>query len=261
MNSRMGHFKKGQVALGYHLMYPAPGILEAVYHEWDWFWIDAQHGQFDNRTLIECLRTADGLGVPTLVRVAGHSPEMIGRILDMGATGIMVPMVETSDEAQALVKAMHFAPLGKRSYGGRRVIDLGERKYHLKVKEDLLLVLQIETPIGVNNVDTIAVVEGVDALFYGADDMRMALSLPMDTPLEHPELYAGLKKVAKAAIQHHKIAGAVGFSPVLEMVLAEGYTLIVGCGDAPSIKNISVTRREELYHIIQNKSAKNKEGA
>jgi len=227
------NLKKGEIALGFNLMYPVAGIIECIGAGWDWIWIDSQHGQHDYRSLLECVRVADACGVAPVVRVPGHEPGTIGRIIDMRPTGIMVPMVNTAQQAVRIVEAARFPPLGKRSFGGRRAIDLGERKFFQTANEDMLLMVQIETPEAVANAQAIAATNGVDALFFGPDDMKVRLEIPINTPaIDAPELVAAMDKVAAATKEAGKIAACVAFTPAsLRTATSQGYRLIAGGSD------------------------------
>ena len=154
--------RTGRVILGLNLQYPAAGIIECIGAGWDWVWIDGQHGQHDYRSVLECVRVADSCGIAPVVRVSGHEPGLIGPAMDMRPAGIMVPMVNTVGEAQAIVKAARFPPLGERSYGGRRVIDLGTREYFKTADQDTILIVQLETKEALDNAAAIAATEGVD---------------------------------------------------------------------------------------------------
>ena len=114
----------GEIALGFGLGLPAAAIIEHACGGWDWLWIDGQHGQHDYRSMLECVRAADACDIAPIVRVPGHDYGTIGRVLDMRPAGIMVPMIDTAEDARAVVDAVRFPPLGKRSYGGRRSIDV-----------------------------------------------------------------------------------------------------------------------------------------
>jgi len=260
LNTLPNCIKEQGIAFGYHLMYPAPGIIEAVYKDWDWLWIDGQHGQHTEASLLECTRTATALGLPAIIRVAGHSPEVIGKALDTGACGIMVPFVESAEEAQAIVRAAQFPPLGRRSFGGRRAIDIFGRN-----TEDIrpLVIVQIETKEGVENAEAIAAVPGVGGLFFGGDDMRLSLGLPLDTPLSHPILTEMVHRISGAAQAHSKLAGAVAPNAIcLEQLLLAGYTLIAAASDVRSIKLGSTATAKDYrryYSQYQEKTAVKKQ--
>jgi 4-hydroxy-2-oxoheptanedioate aldolase len=213
--------------LGFVLTYPAPGIVELVAPDWDWIWVDGQHGEMGYRELLEGVRAAQAMKRPALVRVPGHDAGAIGLALDMGADAIMVPCVDSVDQARAVVRAAKFPPLGNRSFGGRRPVDLGGIGYcH---SDGPLLVCQVETPESFAAVDEIAALDGVDALFLGADDLTLRRGLRMDKPRPAGAVDDALKGVARAAKKHGKIAGAIFTTPEsLRLGVKLGYRLM-GC--------------------------------
>ena len=129
-----------KVQLGFCSMYPVSGIIERIGQDWDWCWIDSQHGQWKVGETIDAVRACDLIGIFSMVRVPGYDAGIIGTTLDTGCHAIMVPMVDTKKLAQEAVTAAKFPPLGKRSYGGRRPIDLYGRAYSHSDKPQPLLV-------------------------------------------------------------------------------------------------------------------------
>ena len=107
LNARLAN---GEVLLGMGFMYPAAGIIEGAGRGWDWAWIDGQHGEMDYRTTLECVRVAQACGLLPVVRVPGHEYGFIGPAMDMAPAGIMIPMVDTAEQAQQLVESMRFGP-------------------------------------------------------------------------------------------------------------------------------------------------------
>jgi len=218
--------------LGLCNMYPAEGIVERIGKDWDWVWIDGQHGQHDYHSILSTVRVCDALDVPSIVRVPGHEYGTIGRVLDTCASGIMVPMVNTVDQAKAVVDAVKFPPLGIRSYGGRRPIDVIGRAYAHTANEDVFLIAQIETKEGLKNADAIAAIDGIDALFFGPDDMSMQDGLRMDVSRDVSELVNLMKIMFDAAKKYGKIAGSTSPTPELYKAAVKlGYRLIVATGD------------------------------
>lgn len=157
--------------LGLLMMYPSPGALERIGQDWDWIWIDAQHGQLGYQDTVAMVRACNLIDRPAFVRVPWLEPGHIGLVLDMGADGVIVPCVDTPEMARAAVRVAKFPPVGGRSYGGRRAIDRQGRNYSNTANQDVLLVVQIESPEAIDNVDAIAATDGVDALFLGTDDI------------------------------------------------------------------------------------------
>src|SRR5437764_815433 len=109
--------------LGVLINQPSPGVIERIGSDWDWIFVDAQHGDLDLPEAIDLIRAADLVGRPSLVRTPAHDPGWILKLLDAGAAGVIIPMVESLNDARAMVRAAKFPPVGNRSYGGRRVID------------------------------------------------------------------------------------------------------------------------------------------
>ena len=132
--------RAGQILLGLCNMYPASGIIESMALGWDFIWIDAQH---TTASALHAIQTAESHGLGTLLRVPGHEYGILGPFADLNPSAVMVPMIDTADDARRIVDALRFPPLGKRSYGGRRAIDVGGRDYFRET--ELLVVAQIET--------------------------------------------------------------------------------------------------------------------
>ena len=227
----------GRPAFGICVMWPAPGIIEAVGGAWDFIWIDAQHGMHDYGSLAECIRACDLAGTSALVRVPGHAYDLIGPVLDLAPAGIIAPMVNDPSEARHLVECVRFAPLGMRSFGGRRIIDLYGRDYVREANRCQLLVVQIETSRAVQNAEAIAAVEGLDAVFFGPDDLRVSLGLGMDAPLTEPPLSDMAGRVAAAARKAGKFAMVpVGTAEAIRWVLKAGFSGCVVGSDVGFVK-------------------------
>lgn len=239
--------QKKDPLIGFCLMYPAPGIIERVGRDWDWIWIDGQHGQLDYNSILQCVRACELIGKPSVVRVPSHDYGPIGLVLDTCTSGIMVPMINNSVQAKAIVEAAKFPPLGLRSYGGRRPIDIFGRAYSQNANKDILLIAQIETDEGLKNVEEIASVPGIDALFFGPDDMAMQLSMPMDQPRKNDFFKSAMERIANAAQKAGKIAGTVTASAeMLEIAAKMGYKLCIGTGDVALLAGGSSKIRESF---------------
>jgi 4-hydroxy-2-oxoheptanedioate aldolase len=233
MKSFTSTLRGGGPHFGLSIMYPSPGIIERIGRDWDWIWVDCQHGEIGYQDMLNLIRACDLVQRPALVRVAAHDPGAIGAALDAGASGVIVPLVNSASEAKAVVNGAKFPPLGERSFGGRRVIDRGSRLYAENANTDTLLVVQIESPRALERVDEIAAVNGVDALFYGPDDVMLRKGGRMDTrhPLE--EVDRDLTLVAAACHRHGKLAVNAGAAPeMMALSIKRGFNLIVGGGDS-----------------------------
>jgi len=243
-----------QPLLGLCVTYPAPGIIERIGADWDWIWIDGQHGELHGSDLLEAVRTCDVVGRPAVVRVPGSAYGAIGKALDTAAAGVMAPMVQDATQAGELVQAAKFPPLGIRSYGGRRPIDRFGRSYaQPEHARQPLLICQIESPNGLKNVEAIAAVDGVDVLFFGADDMALQAGLPLDQPRPAGYFDEALQRVAAAAAAEGKLAGGVfTTTEALQQAVELGYRLIAGSADA----SLLAAGSREASQLLRNQIVK-----
>jgi 4-hydroxy-2-oxoheptanedioate aldolase len=174
------------------------------------------------------VRACDLIQRPSLVRVPGHEFGHIGLALDTGASGVIVPLVDNPDQAREAVKAAKFPPLGNRSFGGRRPIDLLGRKYSETANSDTLLAAQIESPEALANADAIAATPGVDALFLGPDDLFMRRGFSPGAPRPKDLFAKDIAAVASACRKHGKFAVTVASAPEpLQLCASAGFKLIV----------------------------------
>lgn len=230
--------ESGLPKLGLSVMHPSPGAIERIGPDWDWMWIDTQHGQLGYADMLALVRACDLIERAAIVRVPSHEYGGIGRALDTGASGVIVPMVNTPEEALAVVHAAKLPPLGERSYGGRRAIDLHGRAYASTANRDTLLIAQIETPGALDHVDAIAATKGVDALFLGPDDISLRRGRTMDQPLDQTQLRRDMDTVLAACRRHNKFAVAVGMGAEMTRLCASlGFHMIVAGGDSAFLAN------------------------
>ena len=131
----------------------------------EWIGIDIQHGDLDTADVAPLARVSP---VPVLVRLASHDEAQLGRVLDAGVDGVIVPAVESADQSRQLVQAAYFPPRGRRSKGLARVSLLGRR-------DQPLLLPMVETRAGLDHLDDILGVDGVDGIFIGPYDLSLSL--------------------------------------------------------------------------------------
>lgn len=230
--------------LGLCIMYPAPGIIERIGRDWDWIWLDGQHGQIAGYdTMLAMVRACNLAGTPAYVRVAGHEPSAIALALDMGADAVIVPQVDTVAQAAVAVQAAKFPPLGNRSFGGRRPIDREGRSYVETANQQTKLICQIESPAAVAAADSLAALPGVDGLFIGPDDL--ALRLEGSEEEKKAALNEAVHAVALVCRNHGKICLCVGAgSESARLCLEAGVTHIVAGGDVGFLAEGSKRARE-----------------
>jgi 4-hydroxy-2-oxoheptanedioate aldolase len=151
-------------------------------------------------------------------------------MLDFGAAGVIVPMIESLDEAEAMIRAAKFPPLGNRSFGGRRVIDRMGRGFYRSANTDTLLIVQTESSESVALAEKIAALDGVDGLFPGPDDHAIRDGRDVDAPKDRDTIGNHIRAVAEACRRHGKLSVGLALNDAaMEMAREFGYRLIA-CG-------------------------------
>ncbi len=193
----------------------------------DWVLLDSEHGLGDDADLVHSLQALRGTEAAAIVRIPGLEPYLIKRALDRGASGIMVPWVNSAEEATAIVRAMRYPPDGIRGVaGGTPATRFGaDPTYLSQANERLLTVVQIETPEAVSAADAIAAVEGVDVLFVGPSDLSFSMGIHQQ--IDHPDFRAAIERVRQACSVHNKQAGILASSPkMVQQAIEDGFTFI-----------------------------------
>lgn len=220
-------WRAGEITLGGWCALPSSLSAEIIGKAgFDWVLIDMQHGCMGYETAVDMIRAIDlGASAP-IVRVPANDPAIIGRMLDAGAMGIIVPMINSAEEARAVVDACRYPPLGQRSLGPFRVQVRDGGKYVPEANERIAVIPMIETLSALEAVEEIAAVPGVDALFVGPFDLSFALGLrPGDNDGE-PAFDSAIERIGKAA-RASGIATAVLSNPQLAPIRAQqGFQMI-----------------------------------
>jgi 4-hydroxy-2-oxoheptanedioate aldolase len=243
--------ESGAPQVGLCIMYPSPGVVERIGPDWDWIWIDGQHGELGYQDALALVRACDLVERSSFVRVPAHERGHIGLALDMGATGVIVPQVNTPAEAKAVALAAKLPPLGERSYGGRRPIDLLGRAYSDTANAETLLVVQIESPEAIANAEAIAAVPGVDALFLGPDDVMLRRGYSMTQPRTKDTLDHDMQAMVAACRNQGKFSCTVGIGEMFTACLDWGISMIVGGGDVAFLAGTSKQASAEVRALIR----------
>jgi 2-keto-3-deoxy-L-rhamnonate aldolase RhmA len=167
-------FRAGRTAYGMWVTSESPAVVEvAVELGLDWVCIDLEHGYLSLQHVATHLLAARGSGMTVLVRPPTHELEPTKRVIDLGAHGVILPLVETADEVRAAQRKMTYPPRGERGIGGERnvVWGLALEQYVATADDELLLIPMLETRQAVENLDEIVGIERLEALFLGPGDM------------------------------------------------------------------------------------------
>jgi 2-keto-3-deoxy-L-rhamnonate aldolase RhmA len=205
---------EGGVALGLIVRVIKSGEIStiAAASDHDFVFVDTQHAIFNRESVAEIITAVRGLGLAALVRIRRFDDQNAALYLDAGASGLIVPDVNSADEARYVVERCRFAPLGHRSLPGPLVQfnyrPVPSRNAMDQVDAETLIVCMIETREGLKNVDAIAAVDGVDVIHVGAVDLLLSLGKPDKHGC--PEILEAIRQIANAANRHGKILGIGG---------------------------------------------------
>ena len=197
---------------------------------WRAVMIDQQHGAGGHAELLSCLTAAKAAGVPAMVRVAGLDFALIGRALDAGAQGIMAPMMDTAQDAEKLVQAVKYPPLGRRSHGPYRAKFLADGDYFSAANGWTVACGQIETAEALKNVEAICAVEGLDMICAGPNDLAISMSEGRDRDIRAPAVLDALERVRVAAAERGVIAGIFANDADFARRMAEAGWQVISIG-------------------------------
>jgi 2-keto-3-deoxy-L-rhamnonate aldolase RhmA len=225
--------REGDPTLGTFLMSASPIVAEAVGHAgYDWGIVDMEHGPIDMMGLVHLLQAVSSTPMLPVVRVPWNDAVTVKRVLDAGATTLLFPFVQNADEARAAVAATRYPPLGVRGMAGiSRGSLFGTAKDHFVSANDRIgVILQLETRQGIDRLEEIAAVSGVDALFLGPADLSGSLGMPGQ--LTHPDVVALVADAAQRCRAAGKPVGTlVGAAEVLDRFPSSHFDFIAVASD------------------------------
>ncbi len=223
----------GRPALGAWLMIPSAFCAEIVAHaKFDWVCVDMQHGVIDYAQMVTMLQAVSSTDVTPLVRVPWNEPGIIGKTLDAGARGVIIPMVNSRDDAERAVQACRYAPLGARSYGPVRANYYAGFDYFANANEDVLCIVMIETRHAVAHVDEILSVPGIDAVYVGPADLSVTLGLPPAPDHDAPVFSDAITRILEACRAHGVVPGIAGNQQTAPKRIEQGFRLVEVAADA-----------------------------
>jgi 2-keto-3-deoxy-L-rhamnonate aldolase RhmA len=176
----------------------------------DFFIVDCEHGNFDYSDVAKMSTVAREAGIPLMVRIPEARREVVLKFMELGARGLLLPNTETVSQAKALVTYSKYYPMGNRgvsllrTHTGFEKID-SATEYMNKVNEENILMVQIESPTAVENINNLLDVEGIDAAFVGPNDLSQSMGIMGQT--DNPQFIAAVDKVIDAARRRGKFSG------------------------------------------------------
>ena len=226
--------ENGTPSLGIWLSLANPALAEISGHVgYDFAIIDNEHGIGEIKDVANMLRAFGAFETTAMVRVPGQDPDYLKRVLDAGAQALMIPMIETADQARAAVAACRYPPLGSRGCAAGLVRASGygaTEDYITQAHDELFIALQIESIKGVENTAEIAAVEGVDMIFIGANDLSG--NCGKLSQYGRPEVVSQIEKSMAATKTVGKYLGTIP-RPDADycQLIEDGFLMVAGSAD------------------------------
>lgn len=222
--------KKGDITIGSWITLGHPAIAEIMAKAgFDWLVVDLEHSVITIREAEEVIRVIDLCGVEPLVRLSSNNSVQIKRVMDAGAHGVVVPMVNSAEEAEEAVRAVYYPPKGKRGVGLARAQGYGAsfEDYKEWLHSEPLIIVQVEHIHAVENLEDILSVEDIDGFIVGPYDLSASLGIPGD--FRHSLMQEAMQQIEKVAREFPKARGIHVVEPSIEDLqqkIEEGYRFI-----------------------------------
>jgi 4-hydroxy-2-oxoheptanedioate aldolase len=262
-NAAKARLKRNQLAIGIgvRLVRNVDIIKVMKAAGFDWLFLDLEHGGMSIETACEISVAAQDSGIAPIVRVPYGELAMATRVLDGGALGIVIPHVDTAEEAREIADRLRYPPRGHRSVGGGQAqFDYAPMKLGEMTKrsdDNTLITVMIETPKAVRNAEAIAAVPGIDSLLVGSSDLSMEMGIPGENG--HAKIQEAVDKVVTACKKHGKWAGMGGAysEELLQLYIGKGVKLLLAGNDLPMLTNAARTHQAKV-RALQKTRAKTK---
>lgn len=245
-NAFKAALKAGQRQIGFWSTLPDGGLVELLAGcGYDWLLIDSEHAPVDPRAMLPLMQAAAPYPTSVVVRPGWNDPVEIKRLLDAGAQTVLVPYVQTAEEARAAVAAVRYPPLGIRGVAGTtRASQWGAIEgYTQQANDEICLLVQVETEAAARNIEEIAAIDGVDGIFVGPADLAASMGFPGETG--RPEVRAAVCDAVRRIVAAGKPAGFLSADQafVAEVADAGGSFLAVGI-DSVLMRRAAVALRQ-----------------
>ena len=249
MTSLKDLWSSGAQTVGAWLSIPSSVCAEvAARSGFDYVCVDTQHGPLDYQATVSLLQGIELGGSNSLVRVPWNEPGVIGKMLDAGSQGVIVPMVNTAAEAEAVVRACRYAPNGARSYGPT-VVGLRHDDYVAWAIDHVAVIPMIETVEAVRNIDDILAVPGIDAVYVGPADLSLTLGLAPRNNDDSPLFTDALRRVVAACRNAGVVAGAHCVGGVAQRRAEQGFQMLTVSSDIAAMRQGMVAALRDCREV------------
>ena len=244
---------QGELTIGSWITLGHPAIAEIMAAAgFDWLVLDMEHSVLELSEIQTLIQVLDGQQCPAIVRLTSNHPDQIKRVMDAGATGVMVPMVKSAADAKAAVQSVYYPPRGQRGVGLARAQGYGARfqQYRGWLEDNAVIVAMIEHVDAVKAIDEILAVDGIDAYIIGPYDLSGSMGRPGE--LDHPEVQSAIARVLEAGQRSGKPGGIHVIEPdqeELQRRIAAGFNFL---GYGLDIRILDSLCRSHMQNIRAN---------
>lgn len=231
---------QGRVVMGWTVI-PSTVITEIISKAgFDAVVIDLEHSAIDLKDVEPLFQITEANGATPLVRLSNNDPILVKRVLDMGAGGIIVPLINSASEAISAIQSAKYPPEGTRSTGIYRAQGYGIsfKEYRSSANEHVVVILQIETKTAVDNIDEILKIPGIDAIMIGPYDLSATYGIAGE--LDHPVMKEATAKIHESAKRHNVKLGTHivdASTQKLKETLEQGFSFVVYSNDSIILAN------------------------
>lgn len=232
MDSLRQQWRDGKSTLGGWLSSDSTAVAESMaLAGFDYVCVDMQHGVSDYTAATRQIQAILAADATPIVRVPWNDPGIIGKVLDAGALGVIVPMVNSVAEAEAVVSACRYAPHGSRSFGPVLAAPRVAGNYMEWAQENIAVIPMIETAKAVDDLDAILDVPGIDAVYVGPSDLSLTYGLPPVNNDGEPDFDNALAKIISACNERGIVAGMHSNGKLIQPRLAAGFRMLTVVSD------------------------------
>ncbi|QOJ24379.1 MAG: 2,4-dihydroxyhept-2-ene-1,7-dioic acid aldolase [Gammaproteobacteria bacterium] len=241
---------RSELTIGSWVTLGHPSIAEIMASAgFDWLVLDMEHSVLELGEVQAIIQVLDAKQCPAIVRLTSNHPDQIKRVMDAGATGVMVPMIKSAADAEAAVASVYYPPRGQRGVGLARAQGYGAsfQAYRQWLEENAVIVVMIEHVDAVQAIDQILAVPGIDAYIIGPYDLSGSMGRPGD--LNHPDVQAAVAHVLEAGRRAGKPGGIHVIEPdpqALQQRIQAGFNFL---GYALDIRILDSICRTHLHSI------------
>lgn len=227
-NTALAKWRAGQQTVGGWLSLANTHTAEMMANAgFDWLCVDLQHGLIDYTDLVRMLPAMSTGETTPIVRVAGNDPVQIMKVLDAGALGVIVPMVNNRAEAERAISACKYPPQGMRSFGPIRAAMVHGRGYYPDANDEIACIAMIETKEGLANLEEIVTTPGLGGVYIGPADLALAIDLPARGDTDEPKHLATVERIRDCCLKHKVPVGIhTGGIAYTQKRLAAGFQFV-----------------------------------